>query len=93
MSHIDLQQQAAAHSEYWQCPRTGIEMAPVPAGPFYAGHAAGKQLVTTAFSMARHPVTNAQWHQFVLASGYVPHKQHPFAELYLSHWNLSLIHI
>lgn len=84
-----LQQQAAEQNEYWICPKTGLEMAAIPAGPCYLGRRAGIEVSTPAFSMARHPVTNLQWHAFIQDSGYAPADTHPRPETYLSHWTKS----
>lgn len=89
MSHTNLellQQQAAEANEYWICPKTGIELAVVPAGPFYFGAGAGIQLESRAFSLARYPVTNAQWLDFVRDSQYSPAADQTQSDDYLKHW-------
>ena len=89
MSHTNLellQQQAAEANEYWICPKTGIELAVVPAGPFYFGAGSGIELESRAFSLARYPVTNAQWLGFIRDSQYSPAADQPQADEYLKHW-------
>ena len=85
MSRDALQAAAAEANAYWTCEVSGCEMACVPAGGFLAGPER-KPLRTPVFSMARYPVTNAQWLAFVEASGYEPPGAHPRPETYLKHW-------
>lgn len=73
-------------SAYHVCSKTGIEFAVIPAGPFYAGPLSGEKLTSPAFEMARHPVTNAQWQQFVQETDYWP-EQRTGLGAYLQHWN------
>ena len=47
-------------------------MAVIPAGPFYFGSGGGVRLESSAYSLARYPVTNAQWLDFVRDSQYRP---------------------
>lgn len=86
MTHESLQRRAAERNEYWVCPKTGIEMAPIPAGPFYAGNRHGAKMKTCSFSISRHPVTNEHWQAFVQDSGYEPDSTYPRPEMYLHHW-------
>ena len=87
MSRIALQNKAAEANEYWVCPKTGMEMAVIPAGRFFYGNMMGYPLETCGFSLARHPVTNAQWADFLQASDYEPEVNHPRPETYLRHWS------
>lgn len=87
MSHQNLQQDAALTNTYWTCPKTGIEMAVIPAGPFYFGSGGGVRLESSAYSLARYPVTNAQWLDFVRDSQYRPDANQPQQEDYLKHWS------
>lgn len=87
MSNLKLQKKAAEANEYWLCPKTGIEMAVIPAGRFFYGAQCGIPLVTGSYSMGRYPVTNAQWADFVKDSGYEPDAGHPRPETYLQHWS------
>ena len=80
----ELKRLAIEGAQYTVCSKTGIEFAQVPAGSFYGGHMVGERITTPAFMMARHPVTNGQWHQFVKETGYSPTDDH--ADLYLKHW-------
>lgn len=73
-------------SSMWTNPIDGSEMIWIPPGTFYIGqhkdvaHCAG-------FSLARHPVTNAQFAEFLKATGYEPHSDHPLPEAYLFLWH------
>ena len=62
-------------------------MAVIPAGPFYFGTGGGIRLESCEFSLARYPVTNAQWLDFVRDSQYSPQADHPRPESYLKHWS------
>jgi len=68
--------------------KTGIEFVAIPEGSFYAGHRSGMKVTTPAFRMARHPVTNLQWQQFVEETEYWPDNESQ-ANLgaYLQPWN------
>ena len=61
-------------------------MAVIPAGRFFFGKMAGLPLESRSFSLARHPVTNAQWADFLRESNYEPDSAHPRPETYLQHW-------
>jgi len=61
-------------------------MAVIPAGPFYFGKRGGVRLESARFSLARYPVTNAQWFEFVRDTQYLPPAGHPDPNSYLSHW-------
>ena len=61
-------------------------MAVIPAGPFYFGPGSGIRLESCEFSLARYPVTNAQWLDFVRDSQYSPQADHARPESYLKHW-------
>jgi serine/threonine-protein kinase len=70
---------------FWLNPLDGSQMIWVPGGPFRVGpdkqHAESK-----GFSLARHPVTNAQFQRFLKETGYSPPAEHPYPELFLAHW-------
>jgi formylglycine-generating enzyme required for sulfatase activity len=69
----------------WVNPCDGSEMIWIPEGPFLVGRK--KTRVTLpGFSLARHPVTNAQFKQFLDESGYEPPKWHPRNDLFLADW-------
>ena len=71
----------------WVNPVDGSEMIWIPEGPFFVGPKDKKHVVhSRGFSLARHPVTNAQFAKFLKRSGYEPPAEHPDAELFLSHW-------
>jgi serine/threonine-protein kinase len=74
-----------ALSIIWTNPIDGSEMVWVPPGPFCVG--ANKNRAECAgFSLARYPVTNAQFEQFLEATSYQPVADHPDSELFLHHW-------
>ena len=62
-------------------------MAVIPTGIFRYGNHQGLPMEAGEFSLARHPVTNAQWLHFIKDSGYEPESEHPRPETYLKHWN------
>jgi serine/threonine-protein kinase len=70
----------------WTNPLDGSEMVWIPPGPFLVGKENEKAQLP-GFSLARHPVTNGQFKQFVDATGYQPPADHESNELFLSHWN------
>jgi serine/threonine-protein kinase len=71
----------------WVNPVDGSEMVWIPAGPFFVGPKQKKRIAQSAgFSLARHPVTNAQFAEFLAESGYTPPPEHPDPERFLSHW-------
>jgi serine/threonine-protein kinase len=76
----------------WRNPCDGSEMVWVPPGPFLVGpEPRGRQKQVTAeapaFSLARHPVTNAQFKRFLDETGYKPPEWHPRNDLFLADWS------
>jgi serine/threonine-protein kinase len=78
----------------WRNPCDGSEMIWIPPGTFLVGaeppprrREKQKQATVPGFSLARHPVTNAQFKRFIDETGYTPPDWHPRNDLYLSHWN------
>lgn len=70
----------------WINPVEGSEMIWIPPGRFIVGD--HNSVVTSeGFFLARHPVTNAQFEQFLNATNYAPPASHPQADLFLAHWN------
>jgi serine/threonine-protein kinase len=69
----------------WTNPIDGSEMVWIPPGPFVVG-TQKKRAECNGFSLARHPVTNGQFSQFLHETGYTPPDEHPDRELFLSHW-------
>jgi serine/threonine-protein kinase len=69
----------------WKNPIDGSEMIWIPGGPFVVGRD-NRPAECAGFSLARHPVTNAQFRRFLKASDYKPPDTHPDAELFLRHW-------
>jgi serine/threonine-protein kinase len=69
----------------WVNPIDGSEMVWIPPGPFVVG--TDKTPAKSAgFSLARHPVSNAQFERFLKDSGYKLPEGHPGPELLLRHW-------
>ncbi|MEL6348307.1 MAG: SUMF1/EgtB/PvdO family nonheme iron enzyme [Myxococcota bacterium] len=73
-------------SRRWRNPKDGREMLAIPSGHPTLG-LDDQPVEMAAFSMSRHPVTNAEYHRFVQDSGYTPTVAHPSPERYLSHWS------
>lgn len=69
----------------WVNPIDGSEMVFIPPGPFYVGPKK-QPAVSGGFSLARHPVTNAQYKAFLDATSYRPPPEHSDPETFLSHW-------
>jgi serine/threonine-protein kinase len=74
----------------WTNPIDGSEMVWIPAGKFVYGKFTPGQPAKTAectgFSLARWPVTNAQFARFVTEAHYTPPVAHPDPDTFLSHW-------
>jgi formylglycine-generating enzyme required for sulfatase activity len=76
----------------WRNPCDGSEMVWVPPGKYLVGpepkRSRDKQKDSEApgFSLARHPVTNAQFKRFLDETGYQPPEWHPRNDLFLCHW-------
>lgn len=86
----DLRRLAIEGGQYETCSTTGIEFVEIPAGPFFAGRFAGKKIETPTFKLARHPVTNRQWHDFARQTDYKPADESGFdSSVYLKHWQSS----
>jgi serine/threonine-protein kinase len=76
----------AAPNLRWTNPIDGSEMVWIPPGKFEYG--TGKKTAECAgFSLARYPVTNEQFAQFVAETKYAPPKEHGDNSLFLSHWS------
>jgi serine/threonine-protein kinase len=81
------QKSREARHVVWVNPVDGSEMIWVPAGPFFVGPRQKKQPAQSkGFSLARHPVTNAQFAKFLKETEYTPPPEHPDPELFLHHW-------
>ena len=73
----------------WTNPIDRSEMVWIPPGPFVGGEE-NEPAECAGFSLARHPVTNAQFKRFLEATQYQPDANlHPDNEIatLLSHWN------
>ncbi len=70
----------------WVNPVEGSEMVWIPPGRFLVGPSK-KFAESEGFFLARHPVTNGQFHQFLKATQYEPPAAHPNAENFLRHWD------
>ncbi len=69
----------------WVNPIDRSEMVWVPPGPFVFGDEK-KRAECPGFSLARYPVTNAQFERFLKETDYKPPEGHPGPELFLRHW-------
>lgn len=69
----------------WINPIDELEMIWIPPGRFFVGEK-NEPAECAGFSLARHPVTNAQFERFVSETGYTPAAEHPDPEAFLSHW-------
>jgi formylglycine-generating enzyme required for sulfatase activity len=69
----------------WINPVDGSEMVWIPPGPFVVGKEK-KPAKCGGFSLARYPVTNAQFEQFLAATNYEPLAKHEDNDLLLYHW-------
>ncbi|MCI0455422.1 MAG: formylglycine-generating enzyme family protein [Gemmataceae bacterium] len=72
-------------SVLWTNPIDGSQMVWIPPGPFLVGKEK-RRAASPGFSLARHPVTNAQFKAFLDATGYVPSAEDPTREDFLHHW-------
>lgn len=70
----------------WINPTDGSEMIWIPPGPFFVKESK-QRAECRGFSLARYPVTNAQFRKFVIAASYQQPESHPDPNLYLSHWD------
>ena len=70
----------------WTHPVTGLEMIWIHPGVFYVGEEL-RRARSAGFFLARHPVTNAQYAEFLADSGYQPPADHPDNHMYLAHWD------
>jgi serine/threonine-protein kinase len=68
----------------WVNPLDGSEMVWIPPGPFYVGEER-RPAECRGFSLARYPVTNAQFKRF-LDAGYKPAPLPEGKESFLTHW-------
>jgi formylglycine-generating enzyme required for sulfatase activity len=67
----------------WTVQTPWIELIVIPRGPFWSGWWKLEVQDVPTFALARHPVTNAQYHAFLKDSGYEPS---PRPTNYLKHW-------
>lgn len=74
-----------ASQQYWIHPIDGSQMVWIPGGNFFAG-SDRKRASCDGFFLARHPITNQQFYNFVKATDYSPPTNHPLPQNYLSHW-------
>lgn len=76
---------ATAPNLRWTNPVDGSEMVWIPGGKFLYG-SEKKPAELPGFSLARYPVTNAQFAKFLSESKYAPPKEHGDNTPFLSHW-------
>jgi formylglycine-generating enzyme required for sulfatase activity len=76
-------------SSSWVNPVDGSEMIWIPGGPFAAGSRPSKKEPPSlpGFSLARHPVTNAQFARFLHEGDYDPPEWHIREDLFLNHYD------
>ncbi|MBY0524411.1 MAG: formylglycine-generating enzyme family protein [Gemmataceae bacterium] len=77
---------SAGQNISWLNPVDGSEMIWIPPGPFLVG-TQNERVSCAGFSLARFPVTNMQFKQFLDETGYQPPSDHPMPELFLRHWS------
>jgi formylglycine-generating enzyme required for sulfatase activity len=77
-------------NQTWVNPIDGSEMIWVPPGPFVVGEDKVRA-EAKGFSLARFPVTNAQFQKFLAETSYAPSETHPDPELFLSHWKKGAV--
>lgn len=82
---IERQREAAQHHQPWKNPKDDLEMIWIPKGPALLGEQKETHHLE-GFSLAKHPVTNAQYERFLAQSGYTPPVTHPQPERHLEHW-------
>jgi serine/threonine-protein kinase len=70
----------------WVNPVDGSDMIWIPPGPCYVGPEKTERVPCAGFSLARYPVTNAQFRKFLEETGYHPPPEHPDPDLFLAHW-------
>ncbi len=76
----------------WVNPMDDSEMVWIPRGPFFIGpQQHHRQAHSEGFSLARHPVTNAQFAHFLEETGYTPPAGHPEPDLFLAHWERGTV--
>jgi serine/threonine-protein kinase len=69
----------------WLNPVDGSQMVWIPGGPFLVGVKKARA-ECKGFSLARHPVTGAQFKRFLEATGYAPPEDDPTREYFLADW-------
>jgi serine/threonine-protein kinase len=78
---------AATAPVTWTNPIDDSEMVFIPPGPFSVGPK-NQPAVSGGFSLARHPVTNAQFRRFLDETSYTPPPpNYPDPVTFLSHWS------
>lgn len=98
VERLERQHQAVCAHRFWTNPKDGTEMVWIPPGKTYPSSRLDTYYTNQlhGFSMARHPVTNAQFAQFIRETGYHSpldiHRAFSFSSLsaevtsYLKHW-------
>ncbi|MEK6238597.1 MAG: formylglycine-generating enzyme family protein [Planctomycetales bacterium] len=84
-ARIKLQHAGRVNRAYWKNPADDSEMVWIPPGRFLVG-SRKTPATCDGFSLARHPVTNAQFKRFLDETNYEPSPDHPGRPHFLSHW-------
>lgn len=86
-----LEVAASSEARRWTNTVDGSVMIRIPPGSGPLGYQNDLGRVALGgFSLARHPVTNAQFDAFLKATGYAPPEDHPRNDDFLKHWGGSL---
>jgi serine/threonine-protein kinase len=81
----DRRKNGAARIPTWKNPIDGSEMIWIPPGPFVVGPK-NQSAESKGFSLARHPVTQAQFWRFLQATAYSPPPNHLTPESVVADW-------
>ena len=71
---------------YWVHPLTNDEMVWIPAGEYLVGEEEQRPVRINGLFLARYPVTNQQYYEFMEEAGYVPNPEWELGEQLLAHY-------
>jgi serine/threonine-protein kinase len=86
----DARKKGAPQIPTWKNPIDGSEMVWIPPGPFVVGPK-NQPAMAKGFSLARHPVTLAQFIRFREAANYTPPPDHPSPGSFLASGGMDLM--